>query len=48
MKQKRQTAGMIQASDVRNPSGKNRSGSANRRELHGIYFMLLPRLTLNC
>lgn len=36
MKQKRQTAGMIQASDIRSASGKSRGSSGNRRELHGI------------
>ncbi|KAK9872111.1 hypothetical protein WA026_016155 [Henosepilachna vigintioctopunctata] len=35
MKQKRMTSGMIQASDVRLPSAKLRTGSGNRRELHG-------------
>lgn len=34
MKQKRQAAGMIQASDVRNIS-KSRNNSGSRRELHG-------------
>ncbi|GLV37159.1 king tubby [Carabus blaptoides fortunei] len=35
MRQKRQTTGMIQASDFRSKSAKSRSSSANRRELHG-------------
>ncbi|XP_017775648.1 PREDICTED: protein king tubby [Nicrophorus vespilloides] len=37
MRQKRQTAGMIQASDIRNNSAKGNRGNsaANRRELHG-------------
>lgn len=35
MKQKRLTAGMIQASDIRNVSAKNRSNSGSKRELHG-------------
>ncbi|KRT79974.1 hypothetical protein AMK59_8140, partial [Oryctes borbonicus] len=35
MKQKRQTAGMIQASDIRTTSAKARSATANKRELHG-------------
>ncbi|KAK9701715.1 Tub family [Popillia japonica] len=35
MKQKRQTAGMIQASDIRSASAKTRSATANKRELHG-------------
>lgn len=34
MKQKRQTAGMIQASDIRSTSAKNRSATVNKRELH--------------
>lgn len=37
MKQKRQTAGMIQASDIRSASAKTRSATANKRELHGSY-----------
>ncbi|GJQ84218.1 hypothetical protein Trydic_g12040 [Trypoxylus dichotomus] len=35
MKQKRQTAGMIQASDIRTTSAKARPTTANKRELHG-------------
>ncbi|KAB0799248.1 hypothetical protein PPYR_07128 [Photinus pyralis] len=35
IKRKRQSAAMIQASDVRNPSAKLRSNSGSRRELHG-------------
>lgn len=35
MKQKRQTTGMIQASDIRNASAKSRATSAHRKELHG-------------
>lgn len=40
MKQKRATSGLIQASDVRTASAKNRANSGLRRELHGIllYF----------
>lgn len=37
MKQKRQTTGMIQASDIRNASAKSRATSAHRKELHGRY-----------
>lgn len=36
MKQKRQSAGMIQASDIRSASAKNRTSNPNKRELHGI------------
>ncbi|KAK5643618.1 hypothetical protein RI129_007463 [Pyrocoelia pectoralis] len=35
IKRKRQSAAMIQASDIRNPSAKMRSNSGSRRELHG-------------
>lgn len=35
MKQKRQAAGMIQASDMRSTSAKNRATSANKKELYG-------------
>lgn len=35
IKKKRQSASMIQASDIRNTSAKLRSNSGNRRELHG-------------
>lgn len=37
MRQKRQTTGMIQASDLRSKSAKMRSGSGSRRELHGKF-----------
>lgn len=39
MKQKRMTSGMIQASDLRHPSGR-RMSNGNKRELHGICSFL--------
>lgn len=39
MRQKRQTTGMIQASDFRSKSAKSRSSSGNRRELHGMFVL---------
>lgn len=41
IRQKRQTVGMIQASDLRSKSAKSRSASGNRRELHGKFLQPL-------
>lgn len=40
MRQKRQTVGMIQASDLRSKSAKTRSASGGR-ELHGNIYIYL-------